>query len=170
MKACATCTMNMIFVVHALWGDNNIVTTLSNYHPPEFLEADSGMLRKRKSADGSREKEHTMANCPAQNKDYSKTFHEIDKANLKAATHDLKGHSKKHNWSPKIVFRAFNINNTNAYIYYRRLVDLYTPTRRALDSTEGISELAHAFCQRGESMRKQRPEHPSAFRDISTVF
>ena len=111
-----------------------------------------------------------MVKCPAQNKDYSKTFHEIDKANLKAATHDLKGHSKKHNWSPKIVFRAFNINNTNAYIYYRRLVDLYTPTRRALDSTEGISELAHAFCQRGESMRKQRPEHPSAFRDISTVF
>ena len=68
----------------ALWADNNIVTTLSNYHPPEFLEADSGMLRKKKRADNTREKERTMVKCPVQNKDYSNTFHLIDKINLMA--------------------------------------------------------------------------------------
>ena len=88
---------NLYDICVALWGDNNCVTTLSNYHPPEFLEADDGMLRRRKDADGSRERERTMFKCPVQNKRYSETFHQIDKINLKEAKYDLKGHSKTHN-------------------------------------------------------------------------
>ena len=30
----------------ALWGDNNIVTTLSNHHPPRLLRAGTGVNRR----------------------------------------------------------------------------------------------------------------------------
>ena len=101
---------------------------------------------------------------------YSLTFHQIDKSNQKEASYDLGGNSKTHNWSPKLVFRYFNMNNANAHAYYKRLVDLYTPNRRLVGMREGHKEMVHAWCQRGETMRKHKAEHPSIFRDLTKVF
>ena len=38
-----------------MWADNNIVRTLSNYHWPEVLPQEEGVMRKKK-VDGKREK------------------------------------------------------------------------------------------------------------------
>ena len=65
-------------LVFAMWSDNNIVRTLSNFHSPEVVQ--DGLQRKRK-VDGLRERAQTPVPCPIQNKDYSETFHLIDKGN-----------------------------------------------------------------------------------------
>ena len=67
----------------ALWADNNIVATLSNYHGPKFLDAEAGMKRRKKDTNGDREQEQTEVKCPEQNKDYYRTFHQIDNGNGK---------------------------------------------------------------------------------------
>ena len=56
------------------------------------------------------------------------------------------------------------------HAYYKRLVDLYTPNRRVPGTKEGYQEMVHAWCQRGETMRKQKAEHPSIFHDLGKVF
>ena len=35
---------------------------------------------------------------------------------------------------------------------------------------EGLQEMTHAFCQRGQSMRLQEAEHPLHSRDLTNVF
>ena len=62
----------------ALWADNNIVTTLSNYHGPEICTKGSGLLRRRKVGK-KREREKTEVQCPMQNRNYSWTFHWIER-------------------------------------------------------------------------------------------
>ena len=44
-------TMPLCFTV---WSDNNLVKTLSNYHTPTILPLGSGVLQKKKGADGKR--------------------------------------------------------------------------------------------------------------------
>ena len=87
----------------ALWADNNIVTTMFNYHMPAFLGVEEGMLRRKKGTGEKRDMGRTLVKCPEQNKTYSLTFHQIDKSNAKEAQYDLGDQSKKHNWSPKPV-------------------------------------------------------------------
>jgi hypothetical protein len=142
-----------------LWADNNIVTTLSNYHSPEICAEGSGVLR-RKKVNKVREREKSEVRCPMQNRDYSRQFHWIDKGNGKEAKFDLKGDSKLHNWSPKLVFRLFNMHDANAYLLYKRLHELHTPDRRLLDMKASMAELTHVLCQSGDPMRKQKAEHP----------
>ena len=43
---------------YAMWADNSIVKTLSNFHSSEVLTAGSGVLRRR-IVDGMREQEET---------------------------------------------------------------------------------------------------------------
>ena len=78
-------------------------------------------MRRTQAEDGKRDRESSPVKCPAQNRTYSLTFHQIDKSNQKEAKYDLGGQSKTHNWSPKLVFRLFNMNNANAHAYYKRL-------------------------------------------------
>ena len=153
----------------ALWSDNNIVKTLSNFHSPKLLPAGSGVRRKRR-VDGKREQHKTEVSCPAQNKDYSETFHLIDKGNGAEATYDMGGHSWTHNWSPKIQMRYFNMNFNNAFKIYRNLMEKYTPNRRPLRMKGGVSELANHLMQRGEPMRLQKAEHPTNSRDLTNMF
>ena len=127
---CVCYQHNTLPLCVALWVDNNIVTALSNYHSPAILAEGEGMMRRKKADDGKRDRESSPVKCPAQNRTYSLTFHQIDKSNQKEATYDLGGNSKMHNWSLKLVFHYFNINNANAHVYYKRLVDLYTPKCR----------------------------------------
>ena len=106
----------------ALWSDNNIVTKLSNYYSPTFLDATAGMKRRKKDAKGDQEREQTDVTFPEQKKDYSNIFHQIDNRNGKEQTYDLKLESKTHNWSSKLVFRMFGVNSSNAVLFYYRLV------------------------------------------------
>jgi hypothetical protein len=79
------------------------------------------VLRKMRDEDGKRERHKTEVLCPAQTKDYCNTFHLIDKGNGAEASYDLGGKSRLHNWSPKLVFRFFNMALNNAYKMYTAL-------------------------------------------------
>jgi hypothetical protein len=103
----------------------------------------------------------TEVPCPAQTRDYCKTFHLINKGNGAEANYDLVGKSCLHNWSPKLIFRLFNMSINNAYKMYMTLVKQHTPERRFLDMGNAVREFAHNLCQRGPAMRKLRAEHPS---------
>ena len=160
------CCILTSFVVRS---DNNIVKTLCNFHGPEVLEVGSGMRRKRK-VDGKREPNQTEVPCPVQNKVYSETFHLIDKGNQNEASYDMGGHSKGHNWSPKLTLRFFNINMNNGTSVYENLLAEHSSDCRPLKMPEQVKELAHTLMQRGPPMRTKNPEHPSFTRDISQPF
>jgi hypothetical protein len=154
----------------AVWSNNALVRTLSNFHGPEILEAGMGVLRKRRDDDGKRERHRTEVRCPAQTRDYCATFRLIDKGNGAEASYDLGGKSRLHNWSPKLVFRLYNMALNNAYKMYRALVKEHTPERRFLSMGNAVRELTHDLCQRGPAMRKLRAEHPSWTRDLGKLF
>jgi hypothetical protein len=153
----------------AIWSDNNLVKTLSNFHPPTILAKGAGVLRKKRGMDGKRERTRSEVPCPVQNKHYSETFHLIDKGNGKEAKYDLGGQSKQHNWSPKVFWRLINISMANAFVLYNALAEEHNPNSKPLDMKGAIKEATHAFCQRGESMRKRKAGHPSWIRDLSVV-
>jgi hypothetical protein len=108
-------------MVYAAWSDNAVVKTLSNHHCANVLVA-GGLMQRRKDDSGSRRMHQMPVLCLAQMKEYSKTFHLIDKRNGKEAKYDMAGKSRKHNWSPKLVFRMFNMVLNNTYIVYKELV------------------------------------------------
>lgn len=81
--------------VAAVWSDNNLVKTLSNYHQPQIIPA--GMMRRKIGDNGIREKDATPVNAPMQNVNYSDTYCQIDKSNQIEAQYVLvKQGSKKH--------------------------------------------------------------------------
>lgn len=90
-----------------MWADNNIVKTLSKFHSLEILSGGEGVARRR-GVDGTREQERTEVSCPAQQKDYSETFHLIYKGNGKESRYDMGGQTKGHNWAPKLSMRFWN--------------------------------------------------------------
>ena len=156
-------------LVFALWADNNIVKTLSNFHSPELLEAGHGVLRRRR-VDGLREQERTAVQCPLQQKDYSETFHLIDKGNGKESHYDMGGQTKGHNWAPKLTMRFWNMGLGNAHTMYSALCKKFTPNRKVQTMDQCMKILAHSLMQRGPPMRKQVPEHPAYERDLTNVF
>ena len=52
---------------------------------------------RRRGADGRREQHKSEVECPSQNKDYSETFHLIDKGNSAGAFFHMDGNTKQHN-------------------------------------------------------------------------
>ena len=83
--------------------------TLSNFHSPEILAAGAGMLCRHR-VDGSWEQHQTEASCPVQQKDYSETFHLIDKGNGKESKFDLGGQTKGHrSWTCGSLTSAWEI-------------------------------------------------------------
>jgi hypothetical protein len=83
----------------AVWSDNALVRTLSNFHDPRILEAGMGVLQKKRDSNGKQERTMMEVPCPAQMRDYCNTFHLIDKGNGAEAYYDLGG-----NLSPKLIF------------------------------------------------------------------
>jgi hypothetical protein len=71
-------------LVYAAWSDNAVVKTLSNHHCANVLVA-GGLMWRRKDNSGLRTMHQTPVPCLAQMKEYSKTFHLIDKGNRKEA-------------------------------------------------------------------------------------
>jgi hypothetical protein len=154
----------------AVWSDNALVRTLSNFHRPENLEAGMGVLRKMRDKDGKRERHKMDVACPAQTKDYCNTFHLIDKGNGAEASYDLGGKSQLHNCSPKLVFWLYNMVLNNTYKMYTALLKEHTPERRYLPMGNAVRKLMHDLCQRGPALRKLRAEHPSWTRDMAKLF
>ncbi|KAL7528337.1 hypothetical protein ACHAXR_002389 [Thalassiosira sp. AJA248-18] len=154
---------------YTMWPNNNIVKILSNFHTPEVLVAGEGVCRKR-HVDGVREQEMTEVSCPVQQKDYSETFHLIDKGNGKESKYDMGGQTKGRNWAPKLHMRFFNFGLGNSHTIYDALAGQYTPDCRKMTMPECVKILSHSLMQRGPPMRLQTPEHPNYSRDLTNVF
>ena len=156
--------------MYALWSDNNIVKTLSNFHTPEILPVGGGLKRKKRGPDKRREQVRSDVSCPSQNKDYSETFHQIDKGNKNEARYDMAGMSRTHNWTPKLVFRLFNMALNNTMKVYLALAAIHTPDKGTLPMRNCMSELAHHYMQCGSAMRRRKTEHPDPLRSVVLGF
>ena len=99
----------------ALWSGNSVVKTLYGFHYPIVCAEGVGVLQKKRGEDGRRDQHRTEVSFPQQNKYYSKTFHLIDKGNGAEEKYDMGGHSKGHNWLPKLTMRFFNMSMKNEY-------------------------------------------------------
>ena len=100
---------------------------------------------------------------------YSETFHLIDKGNSNEANYDMGGHSKTHNWAPKLTMRYFNMNLNNAMQVYKVLMAKHNPGKHVLTMPRCVNELAHTLMQRGEEMRVYPAVHPNHKRDLTNV-
>ena len=163
-------------LVAAVWSDNNLVKTLSNYHEPQIVA--SGMMRRKIGDDGIRQKDATPVDAPIQNVDYSDTYYQIDKSNQIEARYVLgKQGSKKHGWAPKLSFRFFNMTLNNAYKIYTVLHEREhqqeeneTDRLKPMTMDDAIEELTHSLLQGGEGVRKRAAYHPPPQRDLRSVF
>ena len=130
--------------------------TLSTYHSPEVCTKGNDVQQRRKN-NKKRESKKTEVRCMMQYHDYSAQFHWINKGNGKEALYDLKGSSKVHNWSLKLVFRLMNMHNLDTYMLYRRLHQLDTPDFPVFDMDDTMVELTPVLYS--GPMRKQKPEY-----------
>jgi hypothetical protein len=138
-------------LLHAVWADNNFVKTLSNFHSPTIVQG--GMKRRvRDPVTKKRAREQSDVDCNAQQIDYCKTYHKIDKGNGAEAKYDLSTESHLHGWGPKLAARYFNMNLNNSsklYCYiYKRVHHPLIP----MPLKEGIHNLTHSLLQRGDPM------------------
>ena len=166
---CVMFQHRMLNLCFSLWADNNIVKTLSNFHSPTILKVGEGVLRRRR-VDGKREQVRTKVQTTAQHKVYSETFHLIDKGNGKEGKYDMGGHTKGHNWAPKLSMRFWNFGMGNAHTIYSALHDKHTPNRRKLCMGECVNILAHSLMQAGEPMRSYSAEHPQTSRHLGGLW
>jgi hypothetical protein len=139
---------------YAVWGDNNFVKTLSNFHSPVLIRG--GMKRKRRNPRTKRrDREFSFVDCPDQQKTYCSTYHQIDKGNGAEAKYDLSTESHLHGWGPKLAARYFNMNLNNAYKVYCCLYKKYHPGRDPMKLKDCINNLTHSLLQQGPSMRER---------------
>jgi hypothetical protein len=94
-------------------------------------------------------------------------FHLIDKGKGAEASYNM---SRKHSWTPKLVFQFYNMAMNNAYKTYKALVmEEEDANHICLSMVDAIKELAYALCQRGEIIRMRAPSHPLYQRDVARV-
>ena len=105
-----------------MWFDNILVRTLLNFHSPEILEVEIGVLQKKWDGEEKLKKTKSEVPCPALTKDDCTTFQLIDKGNGAEAHYDRGGKSRLQNWLPKLIFWLFNMTLNNAYKMYMALV------------------------------------------------
>jgi hypothetical protein len=141
-------------LTYAVWGDNNFVKTLSNFHSPVLLRG--GMRRKKRNPRTKRrEREFSDVNCPDQQKTYCSTYHTIDKGNGAEARYDIATESHLHGWGPKLAACYFNMNLNNAYKIYCSLYNKHHPGRDQMEMRDCIKNLTHSVLQQGPDMRQQ---------------
>jgi hypothetical protein len=137
---------------YAVWGDNNFVKTLSNFHSPVTLRG--GMRRKRRNPQTKkRERDLSNIHCPTQQKTYCNTYHKIDKGNGAEAKYDISIESHLHGWGPKLATRYFNMNH--AHKVYCVLYKKHHPERKPMELKPCINNLTHSLLQEGEEMRQR---------------
>jgi hypothetical protein len=129
-------------LTYAVWGDNNFVKTLSNFHSPVILRG--GMRRNRRNPQTKRrERDFSDVDCPTQQKTYCTTYHKIDKGNGAEAMYDIiSTESYLRGWPPKLAARYFNMNSNNAYKVY---VCLHNKHHRGRDPMNDIERLHKQF-------------------------
>jgi hypothetical protein len=93
-------------IFFALWSNNALVRTLSNFHGHEILEAGMGVLRKKRDSDGKWERTKTEVPCPAHTRNYCNSFHLIDKGNGAEVNYNLGGKSHLHNCCQRLDLLA----------------------------------------------------------------
>ena len=69
---------NELSLVFPAWSDNAVVKLLSNFHSPIIIP--NGVQRRIK-IDKVRQRDLVGVPVPLQQKDYSETFHKVDKGN-----------------------------------------------------------------------------------------
>jgi hypothetical protein len=130
-------------LTYALWGDNNFVKTLSNFHSPVILRG--GMRRKRRNPQTKkRERDFSDVDCPTQQKTYCNSYHKIDKGNGAEAKYDLPTESHLHGWGSKLAAHYFNMNLNNAYKIYCVHYKKHHPGRKPLKLKHCINNLTHS--------------------------
>ena len=77
-----------------------VTKTLLNFHSPAIIGA--GVIRRKRDNNSRRELTRTDVDVPDQMREYSETFHWIDKGNQVEAKFDLGGESHSHGWTPKL--------------------------------------------------------------------
>jgi hypothetical protein len=154
-------------LTYAVWGGNNFVKTLSNFHSPVILRG--GMKRKRRNPQTKRrERDFSDVDCPTQQKTYCNTYHKIDKGNGAEAKYDVSTESHLHGWPPKLAARYFNMNSNNAYKVYVCLHNKYHRGRDPMPLRLCINNLTHSLLQQGLDMRQRGyGAPPSATKDIT---
>ena len=75
----------------SMWFDNILVRTLLNFHSPEILEVEIGVLQKKWDSEEKLKKTKLEVPCPALTKDDCTTFQLIDKGNGAEANYDRGG-------------------------------------------------------------------------------
>ena len=112
------CQHNTQSLVAAVWSNNCLVLQKVIKLSEPIIVVD-GLMRKKMGDNDVQEKHQSPVNAPKQNVDYSNTFHQIDKGNMIESRYVLgKQGSKKHGWSPKLLFIFFNMTLNNAYKIY----------------------------------------------------
>jgi len=157
-------------LLYTVWGDNNFIKTLSNFHSPVIIRG--GIKRKKRDRQTKRrDREQSDVDCTEQQIDYCNTYHKIDKGNGAEAKYDLSTESHLHGWMPKIAARYFNMNINNAYKVYCYLYKKHHPGQVVMPLKECIyiHNLTHSLLQRGAPMRKRGYGlSPSPTKDITT--
>ena len=156
-------------LTYAVWGDNNFVKTLSNFHSPVILRG--GMQRKRRDPKTKkRERDFSDVDCPIQQKIYCCTYHLIDKGNGAEAKYDISTESHLHGWPPKLAARFFNMNTNNAYKVYVCLHKKYHRRRKPMEIRDCINNLTHSLLQQGLEIRQRGVgAPPSATKNLDST-
>jgi hypothetical protein len=97
-------------------------------------------------------REQTDVDCNAQQINYCKTYHKIDKGNGAEAKYDLSTESHLHSWGPKLAGRYFNMNLNNTSKLYSFIYKQVHPSLIPMPLKEGIHNLTHSLLQRGDPM------------------
>jgi hypothetical protein len=104
-------------LMYAVWGDNNFVRTLLNFHSPIVVPI--GIMRKiRDPITKVRAREPTEVNILEQQLAYCDTYYVIDKGNGIEAKYDLACESHLQGWSPKLSLWYINMTSNNSYNFY----------------------------------------------------
>jgi hypothetical protein len=99
-----------------------------------------------------RAREQSDVDCIAQQIDYCKTYHKIDKGNGAEAKYDLSTESHLHGWGPKLAACYFNMNLNNAAKLYGFVYKNVHHPLITMPLKEGIHNLTHSLLQRGDPM------------------
>jgi hypothetical protein len=156
-------------LLYCVWGDNNFVKTLSNFHSPVILRGAMKRKKRNRQTKRRREREQSDVNCTEQQIDYCDTYHLIDKGNGADAHYYLCIESHLHGWPPQLAARYLNMNINNSKKAFGFLYKKYRPTQVVMPLKEGIHNLTHSLLQRGDDMRLRKcGPPPRATKDITT--
>jgi hypothetical protein len=121
----------------SVWGENNFVKPLSNFHSAVIIRG--GLRRKKRDRHTKRrDREQSGVDCSEQQKDYYKTYHLIDKGNGAEAKYYLSTESQLNGWPPKLASRYFNMHLNDTNKVYCFLYKKHHPNQVAMPLKEGI--------------------------------